>query len=60
MKRVANAVQESQKMKAFTVRHMIAIAALAVAAAVLIAYAGTAGNVDIQAATRPPQMSIPF
>lgn len=47
-------------MKAFTVRHMIAIAALAVAAAVLIAYAGTAGNVDIQAATRPPQMSIPF
>ncbi len=47
-------------MKAFNVRHMIAIVALAVAAAVLIVYAGTAGNADVQATPQPPRMSIPF
>lgn len=47
-------------MKAFNVRHMIAIAALAVAAAILAAYAGTAGNADTQANPQPPQVSLPF
>lgn len=47
-------------MKAFNVRHMIAIVTLAVAAAVLIAYADTAGNADTQEMPQPPQMSIPF
>lgn len=44
------------------IRHLLLVApvAAALAAAVLIAWTGTAGSIDAGAASHPAQMNVPF